>query len=460
MAVHKIRKGLRLPLAGEPEQVIDTASAPARVAVIAGDYIGMRPQMRVEPGDAVRRGQVLFEDKKTPRVRFTAPGSGRVVGVHRGERRALQSVVIELDADERAGRGGGARFASFTGKHPAELSRDDVTELLLESGEWTALRTRPFSRVATPGTVPHSLFVTCTDSHPLAPDPAVVAAGREADFERGVVAVSKLTDGPVFVCVERGKAGSFPVPGLSRLRVEEWSGPHPAGTVGLHIHRLDPVDRQKLVWHLGYQDVIAIGRLFESGEVDPRRVVSLAGPAVRRPRLLRTRVGASIDELTAGELVADGELRTISGSVLSGRTAAGDVLGYLGRYHQQVSVLREDRERAFLGWMLPGIGKYSTINVFASRLLPTRKQFALTTSTHGEERAMVPIGMYERVFPFDIPATFLLRSLLTQDIERAEEMGVLELDEEDLGLCTFVCPGKQEYGPYLRSLLTTIEKEG
>ncbi len=464
MAVHKIKKGLSLPIEGEPQQVIEDAPAPGRVALVAADYHGMKPTMHVKVGDGVRRGQLLFEDKKTPGVRYTAIAGGTVVAVHRGARRALQSVVIEPDDGERAGKADTVRFAADTGKHPAELTGDQVKELLLESGLWTALRARPFSRIADPAATPHSIFVTAVDTHPLAADPSVVLPGREDDFERGVAALLKLTEGKVYVCTAKG--ASWPVPKDARAEVEEFSGPHPAGTVGLHIHRLDPVDRNKVVWHLGYQDTMAIGKLFHRGELDVSRVVSLAGPAVTRRRLLRTRIGASTDDLARGETgdeASDGgatrEVRLISGSVLSGRTAQGEIHGFLGRYDTQVSVLAEGREREFLGWLAPGASKYSTTRSFLSSLLPGKK-YPFTTTTNGSDRAIVPIGLYERVFPIDILPSFLLRALTMGDLEQAEALGALELDEEDLALLTFVCPSKSEHGQNLRNVLTTIEKEG
>lgn len=450
---------MRLPLRGEPDPVIEDGRSPSRVALLASDYPGMRPTFHVKDGDDVRRGQLVFEDKKMPGVRYTAPGAGRVVAVHRGERRAFQSLVIELTATERSGRAGGPEeesFTAFTGKHPNQLKEDEVRELLVESGLWTALRGRPFSHVADPNVRPHSIFVTAIDTHPLAASVDAVLEGRHGDFERGIIAISKLTEGPVFVCTARGS--SVPVQESDRVRREEFVGPHPAGTVGLHIHLLDPVDRNKVVWHLNYQDVIAVGRLFETGRLDMGRVIALGGPVVRRPRLLRTRIGASTGELVRDEL-EDGENRVVSGSILAGRKASGDVFGYLGRYHLQVSALREGREREFLGWIAPGWNKYSVVNAFASKLLPGRR-LALTTSTNGSRRAIVPIGTYEKVMPMDILPTFLLRALLMEDVERAEQLGCLELDEEDLALCTFVCPGKNDYGPYLRRVLAAIEKEG
>ena len=472
MALHTIKKGLRLPILGEPVQEITESrppSPPRKIALLADDHVGMRPTLHVAVGDEVRRGQLLFEDKKMPGVRYTAPGAGTVVAIDRGERRAFQSLVIELSGSERQGRRGDeASFKSFSGRHPGGLTGDEVRDLLIESGMWTALRGRPFGRVADPRVKPHSIFVTAIDTSPYAPSVTTVLAGAGPAFERGLFAVAKLTDGPVFVCTS--PASSIPLPPLDQIRHEKFAGPHPAGTVGVHIHTLDPVDRNKMVWHLGYQDVVAIGKLFETGTLHVERVIALAGPAVKRPRLIRTRVGASTHDLVQDELhdvqglpglhrLHEGEHRVISGSVLSGRTATGEVFGYLGRYHQQISVLREGREREFLGWLSPGLNKFSTINTFVSKLIPGKK-YAFTTSTHGSERAIVPIGMYERVMPMDIMPTFLIRALVAGDVERAEELGCLELDEEDLALCTFVCPGKTEYGPYLRETLTTIEREG
>ena len=412
--------------------------------------------MHVQVGDEVRRGQLLFEDKKTSGVRYTSPGAGRVTAIHRGERRALQSLVIHLDASELSGRADNISFSTYTGRHPGSLTRTEVQDLLLESGLWTALRARPFGKVANPAESPRSIFVTAMDSHPHAPPARLTLKGHEAAFERGLHTVAKLTQGAVFIC--ESPASGFPIPSDSQFHREEFKGPHPSGTVGLHIHTLDPVDRNRLVWHLGFQDVVDIGKLFDDGQLHPERTISLAGPAVRRPRLLKTRLGASTRDLTQEELIDD-ESRIISGSVLSGRTASGEVFGFLGRYHQQISVLPENRSRDFLGWLSPGVGRYSTINTFLSKLMPGRK-FCFTTSTNGSSRAMVPIGMYERVFPFDILPTFILRALLAGDTEKAEELGCLELDEEDLALCSFVCPGKAEYGPLLRQVLNTIEKEG
>ena len=457
MGLHRFRKGLRLPLAGAPVQEVERAPPPHRVALVAADFVGLRPTMHVAAGDDVRRGQLLFEDKKTAGVRYTAPAGGKVAAVHRGERRALLSVVIEPSRAERDGRGDEESYRTFTGRHPAGLSPAEVRELLVESGLWVALRARPFGRVADPAARPHSIFVTAVDTQPLAPDVDAVLTDAAA-LAWGVAALCRLTDGPVFVCT--GPRAASPVPAGGQVRHEQFAGPHPAGTVGLHVHALDPVDRHKSVWHLGAQDAAAIGALFRTGSHDVGRVVALGGPPLRRPRLLRTRLGAALDDLLRGEVESEAaETRAISGSVLSGRTAAGPVHGYLGRYHQQVSVLAEGRERELLGWLAPGFHKYSALRTFVSACLP-RKRFRLTTATNGSRRAIVPIGMFERMMPFDLLATALLRALLAGDVDRAEELGCLELDEEDLALCTFVCAGKNDYGPHLRRVLETLAKEG
>ncbi len=468
MGTHRFRRGLNLPLAGAPEQTLDDASAPASVAVTALDYPGMKPALHVSLGDEVRRGQLLFEDRKQPGVRFTSPATGTVTAINRGAKRALISVVVRVDPSDHAGARGAVSFASHTGRHPSALSRDEVEALLVESGDWTALRARPFGRSPAVGSAPKSIFVTAMSSEPYAPDADRIADGRSGDLERGLAALSRLTDGPVFLCRAPGTLEGVRATGS--VQIEEFSGPHPAGAAGLHIHTLDPVDRNKLVWQIGLQDTLAIGRLFETGEPDVQRIVGLGGPRVRRPRLLRTRLGAALTDVTRGEIRSIGEtipqvdVRVISGSPLCGRTAIGEGMpaelhGYLGRFHDTVSILEDDRQRDFLGWLGPGFGRFSRARAFASTLLPGRK-FAMTTTTHGSPRAIVPIGLYESVFPWDLEPTFLLKSLVAGDIERAEELGCLELLEDDVSLLTFVCPGKTDYGPHLRDALELIEKEG
>jgi Na+-transporting NADH:ubiquinone oxidoreductase subunit A len=416
--------------------------------------------MHVAVGDRVKRGQLLFEDRKTEGVRFTSPGAGTVSAINRGERRAFQSLVIELAESELGPEPADddlQRFEHFTGRPVAELSPEEVRSLLLESGEWVALRSRPFSKVSAPDSIAHSIFVNAMDTNPLAADPEVVLEGRIEDFNRGLEVLTKITDGPVFLCCR--PSSPFDGGAVERVKVEHFLGKHPAGLTGTHIHFLDPVNRDKSVWSIGYQDVAAYGSLFRTGRIDPARVVAFAGPVVGNPRLLSVRTGAEIAPLIDGELAA-GPVRVISGSVLHGYRAMGDAFGYLGRYANQISCVKEDDARKFLGWLWPGWERFSVTRAFLSTLRPSSARYDFTTTTNGGHRAMVPIGLFERVMPLDIMPTFLLRALLMDDLERAEALGCLELDEEDLALCSFVSPGKEDFGPALRRNLLEIWKEG
>lgn len=423
----KTKRGLDLPIAGAPEQSVHAGASLGSVALLGPDYLGLKPTLQVREGDRVKLGQPLFTDKKNPGVNFTSPGGGVVEAINRGARRVLQSVVIHLGSEERSEQ---LRFNRYDRGELARLSDHQVRENLLASGLWTALRTRPYSKVPTPGSVPSALFVTAMDSNPLAADARVVVEAFAEEFSDGLTVLSKLLDGHVYVCKAPGS--TIPVPAQARFVDAEFAGPHPAGLVGTHIHFLKPVSVERSVWHVGYQDVIAVGRLFVSGELMVERIVSLAGPAVRRPRLLRTRLGASTEDLVRDELSGE-ECRVLSGSVFNGRRAAGWAC-FLGRYHHQLSVLREGRERELFGWLAPGVDKYSAANVFVSSLGRGARRFNLTTSQHGSPRAMVPIGTYERVVPLDVLPTQLLRALLVRDTDSAQALGCLELDEEDLAL--------------------------
>ena len=444
----KVRRGLDLPIAGTPEQVIYEGPAISQVALIGSDYHGMKPTMAVREGDLVKLGQLLFTDKKNTSAKFTAPAAGKVVAINRGERRAFQSLVIDIDGEEKE------TFSVFASDSLLDLDRNVVIDTLVNSGHWVALRTRPFSKVPTADSIASSIFVTAMDTNPLATDPTVVIADRADDFASGLKVLTCLTEGPVNVCA----APNVSIPGneIQGVREINFSGPHPAGLAGTHIHLVDPVSAAKTVWSIGYQDVIAIGHLFTTGNIDTRRVISLAGPQVTQPRLLSTRLGANVNQLVIGELIND-ENRVISGSVLSGRKAAA-VFAFLGRYHNQLSVIREGRERQPLHYLRLGFDKHSALPAFISSF--SKKLFNMTTSTNGSERAMVPVGGYERVTALDILPIQLLRSLIVSDTQMAQSLGCLELDEDDVGLYTYVCVGKHEYGRILRDNLTKIEKEG
>lgn len=449
----KIKKGLDLPIAGTPSGDLVDAKTVRSVAVLGEDYPGMKPTMAVAEGDRVKQGQILFSDKKTEGVVFTAPAAGTVSSINRGAKRAFIGLVIDVESDVDGDQA--EAFASYAAKDLTTLERQTVVNQLLQSGAWTALRTRPFSRIPDPQSTPNSVFVTAIDTNPLAADPKPIIAAREAEFAAGLAVLGRLTDGAVHLCQDDSEAlaASTQVGVTSHV----FAGPHPAGLPGTHIHFVDPVSTNKTVWFIGYQDVIAIGYLFLNGRVLNERVVALGGPGVTTPRLLRTSVGANLDELTAGEL-AGGEQRVISGSILAGHTARGQH-AFLGRYHTQVSVLPEDRERKLFGWLVPGAAVHSVFPAFLSKWIG-EKSVSFSTNTNGSTRAMVPIGTYDDVIPMDILATPLMRSILVGDVEKSINLGCLELDEEDVALCTYACPGKYEFGPVLRDLLTQIEKEG
>ncbi|PHR63458.1 Na(+)-translocating NADH-quinone reductase subunit A [Pseudidiomarina marina] len=443
-----IKKGLDIPISGAPQQTIEDGQAITTVAVLGEEYVGMRPTMHVKVEDRVKKGQVLFEDKKNPGVKFTAPAAGVVKDVLRGAKRVLQAVVIEIDGDEQE------TFAKYDSNELASLDRAKVVEQLNNSGQWVALRTRPFSRSPKLDAEPTAIFVNAMDTNPLAADPAVIINEHKQAFIDGLKVLGNLTQGKVFVV----KAADADVDvGDAKVQLESFAGPHPAGLVGTHIHFLQPVSMAKHVWHIGYQDVIAYGKLFTTGELFTDRVVALGGPCTKKPRLLRTRLGANLRELTKGEL-AQGNNRIVSGSVLNGHKV-DDAHQWLGRFHNQVSVLAEGDQKEFFGWIKPGVNQHSVTRAYLGHLNP-KKLFAMTTTTNGSDRSMVPIGNYERVMPLDILPTILLRDLLSGDTEQAQKLGCLELDEEDLALCSYVCPGKYEYGPVLRNMLTEIEKEG
>jgi Na+-transporting NADH:ubiquinone oxidoreductase subunit A len=441
-----IKKGLDLPITGNPEPTITDGSKVTHVAVMGPDYIGMKPTMAVQEGDRVKKGQVLFTDKKTEGVQYTAPAAGVVKAINRGARRVFLSVVIQLDGNEEE------TFTSYTPEQLNSLDATAVETNLVASGLWTALRTRPYSKVPALGSRPKAIFVNAMDTNPLAGNPELVIKGQTEAFKHGLRALRRLSEGKLYVCKAPGAA----IPSAGVEQTEEFAGPHPAGLPGTHIHFLHSVSATRTVWTVGYQDVIAIGKLFTTGKLFTDRVIALAGPQVKKPRLVRTQLGASLTEITNGEL-SDGENRIISGSVFGGRTASGE-LNFLGRFHNQVSVLREGRERPMLHYLTPGTNRFSVMPIYLSKLMS--KVFDFTTTTNGSERAMVPVGSYERIMPLDILPTQLLRALIVEDMESAIALGALELDEEDIALCSFVCPGKYEYGPILRKNLTRIEAEG
>lgn len=449
MAEFTFRKGLDLPISGAPEQQIHDGPAIGSVAVIGADTLGLKPGMIVAEGDTVRRGDPLYRHKDTPDVVFTAPATGRVRAINRGARRVLQSVVIDVDDifDQ------GVDFGALA----ADAGPDAVVEKLCRSGLWTSFRTRPYSRIPDPATRPAAIYVTAMDTEPLAADPAVVIAEAPEAFAAGLAAIARLSDGKTWLCHAPGAA----IPGgdVAGVEVATFAGPHPAGLPGTHMHYLDTPSATRTVWTISWQDVIAVGKLMQTGFLDCSRVIALAGPRAARPRLVRTNLGASLTELTAGEVSGDDPVRVISGSVLTGRMSDGAEHDYLGRYARAVTLISEDRKQTFMGWIAPRRDQFAFLPVLASAFNRSGK-FDMGSNLHGGRRAMVPIGIFEELMPQDFLPTQLLRALLVMDTDTAQALGALELDEEDLALCTFACPAKYEYGMALRDSLAKIEKEG
>ncbi|MEX0277505.1 MAG: Na(+)-translocating NADH-quinone reductase subunit A [Ruegeria sp.] len=447
MQTFNLKKGLDLPVEGAPEQKIYPGLEFSTVGVLGGDYIGLKPKMLVQEGDDVKRGTPLFCHKDAPEAMMVAPLSGKVVAINRGARRVLQSVVIEVSDVNDAG-------VDFSAVGDA-TSAEGVTAKLCAAGLWTSFRTRPYSKMPQPGSKPAAIFVTAMDTDPLAGDAALIIAEAAEAFASGLAAIAHLTDGKTYLCHADG--ASITAGDVQGVETATFSGPHPAGLAGTHIHFLEPLAGDKQVWTIGYQDVIAIGRLVQSGHLDPNVVIALAGPCVRQPRLIRTVMGASTDELTRDEINVDGSARIISGSILSGTQAEGPT-AYLGRFARQICVIREDHDQNTLGWILPMPSKYAVQPVLGSAF--AKKLFALTSNLNGGRRAMVPTGTFEQLMPQDYLPTQLLRALLVMDTDTAQALGALELDEEDMGLVGFACPAKYEYGLALRDCLTKIEKEG
>ncbi len=441
-----------MPILGAPVQTIHEGPKITKVALNGRDFIGLKPKMLVAEGDKVKKGQPLFLHKASEDVMYVAPGGGTISALNRGARRVLESIVISLDESEDE-----ITFEASAFDQLSTLPRENVQKRLYESGQWTFFKTRPYSYVPLQDTVPHSIFVTAMDTDPLAADPKVIIAENAAAFGAGVDVISRLTDGHVYVC----HAPDAKMPGVTAETVvfETFEGPHPAGLAGTHIHYLDPVSSAKTVWSISYADVIAIGNLFTTGKLDTDRTIAICGPLATNPRLVKTRVGASTDELTAGEAEVGIDCRVISGSVLSG-VHAHDQFAYLSRSARQITLIEEDTKQRLLGWVNASTNNWSFTNVHLSSLFAKDKKFAFGSNQRGGRRAMVPFGSYEQVVPLDILPTQLLRALLTLDTDLSQKLGALELDEEDLALCTFICHSKYEYGEALRANLAKIEKEG
>ncbi|MCA0918744.1 Na(+)-translocating NADH-quinone reductase subunit A [Pseudooceanicola nanhaiensis] len=447
MQNYSLKRGLDLPISGAAQSGSVGTPAVGTVAILGADYIGLKPRLSVDEGDVVARGAPLMVHKDNPEAQITSPVSGRVKAIHRGARRKLISIEIEVDEAAAAP----VDFSAIGDVSTAE----GVAERLCAAGLWTAFRTRPYSHVPLSTDRPAAIYVTAMDSEPLSPDPAPIIAEEAEAFTRGLAAIALLTEGNTYLCHETG--ANVPGGDLPGITAAGFSGPHPAGLAGTHMHFLEPPTAARFVWTIGYHDVIAIGRLLTTGTLDTTRTIAIVGPLANAPRLVRTVAGAAMAELCAGDNPQGLPMRVISGSVLSGRAGEG-ADAYLGRYARQITLMKEDHDQIPMGWIRPMSSKYAVQPVLGSAF--TKKIYDLTTNLNGGRRAMVPLGTFEKLMPQDFLPTQLLRALLVMDTDQAQALGALELDEEDLGLCGFACPAKYEYGMALRDCLTKIEKEG
>ncbi|MFH1724466.1 MAG: Na(+)-translocating NADH-quinone reductase subunit A [Elusimicrobiota bacterium] len=448
MAVIKIKRGQDLRIAGRPLPVVAETPRPARVALQPSDFRYLRPRLKVREGAAVRVGTPLFESKDDPRVVFVSPASGRVAAVRLGERRRVLEVVVELSETEDF-----EPSPAMSADDARGLERGEVVERLLAGGLWPLLRQRPFSRIADPDGEPKAVFIGAMSAEPFAPDPDALLEGREDEFQLGLDILGKLTAGEVHLCVA-AEAKSAALTKARGVRIHRFAGPHPAGNVAVQIYHVDPPRGTDTVLYTGAQEVLAIARSFTTGRFSTERVVSFCGPGAKEPRYLRTRVGASIDSLARGG-VQEGELRFVSGGVLTGRQV--EPSGFLGFYDTTLFVLREGRRRELLSFILPGFDKYSLSRALLSSWLPPGDH-SVDTNLQGGVRHFLMNGVYEDVCPVDIIPDQLAKAVLADDVEEAEKHGILDCAE--CGLCTFVCPSKIEIGSIIRRGLDEIVKEG
>ena len=445
--VIKIRKGLDIKLKGRADKIFMKAPGSATYAVKPVDFPSLTPKIVAKPCEEVRAGSVIFYDKYRPEIKFTSPVSGIVKSILRGERRRIISVVIEADGKDAA--------ENFKKGDPASMSREEVVENLLESGLWPVIKQRPYGVIASPADKPKAIFISGFDTAPLAPDYDFIMKDQEQDFQAGIDALRRLTEGKIHLGLDARYPAAKAYTQAKHVERHYFSGPHPAGNVGIQIHKIDPINKGEIVWTVKPQDVAAIGRLFQTGKYDPSMIVALNGSEVKKPVYYKLLRGAEISSITKDNLSGD-HVRMISGNVLTGRKVEED--GHIGFSDAQVTVIPEGDYYEMFGWIMPGLKKFSVSRTFLSWITPNR-QYALDTNLHGGERAFVMTGEYEKVLPMDIYPVALLKSILVDDIDKMEQLGIYEVIEEDLALCEFVCTSKTPVQSILRKGLTDLRKE-
>ena len=443
--VIKLRKGLDIKLKGSAEKVLESLPTPSMVAIKPTDFPGLSPKMRVKPGQEVKAGDPLFYDKYHPEVIFTAPAAGKVVSVNRGERRKILEVVIEVGMQ--------ADSLPFKASAPFKLSAAEIKEQLLNSGLWPFIRRRPYGIIASPAEQPKAIFVSTFDTSPIAPDYNFVIEGQLGTFQTGIDALAKLAGKNV----QLGVNDKSVFTNIKNADIHRFSGPHPAGNVGVQIHHVSPINKGEVVWTVNPQDVLFIGRLFETGKLDFTKVYALTGPEIERPKYLQTLLGAPVSSVTDKRLKrADYKQRIISGNVLTGKKVKPQE--YLGFYDSQITVIPEGDEYEFLGWAEPGVDKFSSTKAFLSKLFP-KKEYVLNANLHGGDRALVFTGQYNRVVPMDLLPVILLKAILANDIDKMEQLGIYEVIEEDMALCEYVCASKTKVQDILRRGINIMIKE-
>lgn len=429
--VIKLKKGLDIQLNGEAEKVVQPAGKVTSCALKPTDFRALTPKLTVKAGDEVKAGDVLFIDKAHPEIKFTTPVSGTVEAINRGERRKLLEVVVKADAE--------TQYRDFGKSEVSQLNRDEVINRLLDSGVWPLIKQRPYDIIADPMLTPKAIFVSAFDSAPLAPDYDVVLNGREKDLQTGFDCLKKLCNKNVNLNLQANTPSTSILRKLQNVEINYFAGPHPAGNTGIQIHHLNPINKGEHVWVVNIQDVAIIGRLFNEGRFDARKIIVLTGSEVKKPQYYHSILGASLSDVLSGKLKNEVEQRIISGNVLTGTKVEAN--GYLGYYDNQITVIPEGNHYEFLGWANPGFNKFSASRLFPSFLCP-KKHYTLDTNYNGERRAFVVTGQYEKVFPMDIYPVYLLKACLTQDIDRMEQLGIYEVAPEDMALCEFVCTSK------------------
>lgn len=446
----KLRKGLDIKLIGEADKVKGNVDKSASYAIKPTDFHGLVPKMLVKEGDAVKAGTPIFADKYREEILFVSPVAGKIESIVRGAKRKILEVRITPDSENS--------FVDLGAVDTASMSGDEVKAYMLKSGLWPFVKMRPLDVIANPTDQPKAIFVSGFDSSPLAPDYDYILHGEKEIFQRGLFALSKMTTGKVHLTLKSNSNADETFTGAQSVQINLISGKHPAGNVGTQIHHIDPINKGEVAWTLNAQDVALIGRIMSSGKYDASKVIAVTGSEVKNPKYIKTTIGANIATIIADN-VKEGNVRCISGNVLTGDKIPTD--GYLGFYHSQITLIPEGDEPKFMltkGWMGPGIGKFSVNKSYFNWLMPSKK-YALDTNLNGEYRSFVVTGEMEKVFPFDIYPMHLVKSVMYNDIDLMENLGIYEVAPEDFALCEFVCTSKVNIQSVIREGLDVIQKE-